>query len=219
MTGSGAEVGDAIVDSPDVLGHLVHRLVGDRQAHRRAGRPAPQARLARARWQERGRRPRRRGPRPRHGRDPVVGLRDDRSALHGGVAGHRRAAGRGALLAAPRDEGAQAPARLRARPHRRTSARSSTPAPPTRSPRTSTSVAARATSSLGGGRATGDGLANGHFFEPTIFAGVGADGPDRPGGDLRAGPVGHRRSTTTARRCWRSTRPATACRRASSPAT
>ena len=46
---------------------------------------------------------------------------------------------------------------------------------------------------LGGDRATGDGLTNGHFFEPTIFAGVGADGPHRPGGDLRAGPVGHPR--------------------------
>ena len=46
---------------------------------------------------------------------------------------------------------------------------------------------------LGGGRATGDGLADGHFFEPTIFAGVGPDGPDRPGGDLRTGPVGHPR--------------------------
>ena len=43
-----------------------------------------------------------------------------------------------------------------------------------------------------------------------------ADGPDRAGGDLRAGARGHPGRTTTTRRCWRSTRPATACPRASS---
>jgi aldehyde dehydrogenase (NAD+) len=40
---------------------------------------------------------------------------------------------------------------------------------------------------LGGGRASGDGLANGHFFEPTIFAGVGA--MDRIGQEEIFGPV------------------------------
>ena len=39
----------------------------------------------------------------------------------------------------------------------------------------------------GGGRATGDGLSNGHFFEPTIFAGVGA--MDRIGQEEIFGPV------------------------------
>ncbi len=39
----------------------------------------------------------------------------------------------------------------------------------------------------GGGRATGDGLANGHFFEPTIFSQVGA--MDRIGQEEIFGPV------------------------------
>ena len=43
----------------------------------------------------------------------------------------------------------------------------------------------------GGQRASGVGLEHGHFFEPTIFCRRRPDGPDRPGGDLRAGPVGH----------------------------
>ena len=40
---------------------------------------------------------------------------------------------------------------------------------------------------LGGGRASGDGLANGHFFEPTIFAGV--EPMDRIGQEEIFGPV------------------------------
>jgi aldehyde dehydrogenase (NAD+) len=40
---------------------------------------------------------------------------------------------------------------------------------------------------LGGGRATGDGLAEGHFFEPTIFAGVAP--MDRIGQEEIFGPV------------------------------
>jgi aldehyde dehydrogenase (NAD+) len=40
---------------------------------------------------------------------------------------------------------------------------------------------------LGGGRATGEGLAGGHFFEPTIFAGVGP--MDRIGQEEIFGPV------------------------------
>ena len=40
---------------------------------------------------------------------------------------------------------------------------------------------------IGGARATGDGLANGHFFEPTIFAGVRA--MDRIGQEEIFGPV------------------------------
>jgi hypothetical protein len=44
---------------------------------------------------------------------------------------------------------------------------------------------------MGGGRATGGDLANGHFFEPTIFAAVGA--MDRIGQEeiLRPGPLDH----------------------------
>ena len=40
-----------------------------------------------------------------------------------------------------------------------------------------------------------------------------ADGPDRPGGDLRAGPLGHPGARLPGRGHRRSTRPATACRR------
>ena len=40
---------------------------------------------------------------------------------------------------------------------------------------------------LGGDRASGDGLADGHFFEPTIFAGVGP--MDRIGQEEIFGPV------------------------------
>ena len=40
---------------------------------------------------------------------------------------------------------------------------------------------------MGGGRATGDGLSNGHFFEPTIFAGVAP--MDRIGQEEIFGPV------------------------------
>ena len=75
---------------------------------------------------------------------------------------------------------------------------------------------ARGRARLGGARATDGDLAHGNFFEPTIFSRRRADGPNRPGGDLRAGPVGHPGRRLRARRCWRSTRPAMGCRRASS---
>ena len=99
------------------------------------------------------------------------------------------------------------------------SARSSTPARSTRSISYVEIGRGEAELVLGGGRATAGDLANGHFFEPTIFAARRRDGPDRPGGDLRAGPLDHPGRRLRRRRCWRSTRPATACRRASSPAT
>ena len=71
---------------------------------------------------------------------------------------------------------------------------------------------------MGGGRATAGDLAHGHFFEPTIFAGVG-----RWTGSARRRSSGRSsrssRSRTTARRCSPSTRPATASPRASSRAT
>ena len=75
---------------------------------------------------------------------------------------------------------------------RSTSGRSSTPARSTRS--TSYIDIGR---SRGRARhsaaaaATGGDLAHGHFFEPTIFSRRRADGPHRPGGDLRAGALGH----------------------------
>ena len=143
VTGSGGEVGDAIVDSPDVSIISFTGLVDDRQEHRPARGQAPQARLARARWQERRGRARRRGPRPGDGRHPVVGVRDDGSALHGRVAGHRREVRRGAAPPAARGACPQAPARAPGWIPPSTSARSSTPVRSTRSIRTSASDGAR----------------------------------------------------------------------------
>ena len=218
VTGSGAEVGDAIVDSPDVVGHLVHRLVGDGQAHRGPRRPPAQARLARARWQERRRGPRRRGPRPRHGRDPLVGLRHDRPALHGGLAGHRRAERRRAAPPAARGAGARRSGSAPGSTRPSTSVRSSTRAPSTRSIPTSGSGAARASScSAAGARAAA--------ASPTATSSSRRSSPasGRWTASARRRSSGRScrssRSTTTARRCSRSTRRATACRRASSPAT
>ena len=45
----------------------------------------------------------------------------------------------------------------------------------------------------GGSQATGDGLQHGHFFSPTILDGVRPMDRVAPGGDLRAGAVGHPR--------------------------
>ncbi len=86
-------------------GHLVHRIVGDRQADRRAGRPAAEAGQSRARWQERDRRLGRCRPRPRDRRDPLVGLRDDGPALHGREPRHRRATRRSIACSAASSRG------------------------------------------------------------------------------------------------------------------
>ena len=124
------------------------------------------------------------------------------------------------LLERARGARSQAAPRAPGSTRRPTSGRSSTPAPSTRSPRTSTSAAARASWSLGGGRATVDGdLARRPLLRADDLRRRRSDGPDRPGGDLRAGAVGHPGRRLRRGDDWRSTRPATASRRASSPAT
>ena len=173
-------------------GHLVHRLVGDRQATSpsAAGRRLKRVSL------ELG------------GKNGVVVLADADLDLATdgilwsafGTTGQRCTAASRVIVERSSSEpllqrleiaGRRPPARLRPRPGRRMSGRSSTPAPSTRSRRYVEIGRGEGELVIGGGRATGGDLAHGHFFEPTIFAGVGADGPDRPGGDLRAGPVGH----------------------------
>ena len=187
VTGSGARGRRRDRRQPGRVGHLVHRLVGDRQADRGHRRPAAQARLARARRQERRRRAGRCGPRPRDGRDPLVGLRHDRSALHRGLARHRRAERRRAAPPASRESRRASSGSAPGSTPPSMSARSSTRVRSTRSIRTSGSGVARRELVLGGGRATTGDLANGHFFEPTIFAGVGA--MDRIGQEEIFGPV------------------------------
>ena len=120
---------------------------------------------------------------------------------------------------APGDAGPGAAPRRRPGRPRPTSGRSSTPAPSTRSRRTSISGAAKASWSLGGERAT-DGRPG---PRPLLRADDLQRGRRRWTASARRRSSGRSwrssRSTATARRCWPSTRPATACRRASSPAT
>ena len=187
VTGTGAEVGDAIVEFAGYRRDLVHRVVGDGQVDRRDRRAAAQAALPGDGRQERGGRPGRCRSRSRHRRDPVERVRHDRSALHGSVTGHRRALGRRATPATPRDA-ARGPF---------ASATASTPGPT--SGRSSTRGAVdkvagyvdigRTEGELvtGGARASDGDLEHGNFFEPTIFAGVGP--MDRIGQEEIFGPV------------------------------
>ena len=82
VTGSGDEVGDAIVDSPDVrvISFTGHRRPA-RRSRERAGRRLKRVSLELGGKNAR-RRDGRRGPRPRGRRDPVVRVRHDRPALH-----------------------------------------------------------------------------------------------------------------------------------------
>ena len=170
-----------------------HRRSSRSRARPRPARPSPrrpgraQAPVAGARRQERRGRPGRRGPRPRHRRHPVVGLRHDRAALHGLLAGHRRTLGRRAVPGPARDARPQGPA-----PRLRT--RRGADVGPLINAGAVDKVASYVDIGLGegelvigGGRATGDELAHGHFFEPTIFAGVGP--MDRIGQEEIFGPV------------------------------
>ena len=188
VTGSGAEVGDAIVESPDVAVISFTGHIRDRASRiaERAGR-----RLKRVSLELGGKNGvvvlRRRGPRPRDRRHPVVGVRHDRPALHGGARGSSSS---GPSSSRCSSASRRAPGRsdsARASTRRSTSGRSSTPAPSTRSARTSTSGAARASSSSAAAGRRGGDLAHGHFFEPTIFAGVGP--MDRIGQEEIFGPV------------------------------
>ena len=191
VTGSGGEVGDAIVDSPDVA---VISFTGSSATGKHIAAHAGR-RLKRVSLELGG----------KNG-VVVLGDADLDLATDGilwsafGTTGQRcTAASRVIVERSVGRSAARAPGGTR--PHVSASARGSTP--PSTSARSS--MPARSTRwrryvdigrsegelVLGGDRATGGDLTNGHFFEPTIFAGVGRDGPHRPGGDLRAGPVGH----------------------------
>ena len=82
-TAAAATVGDRLVRHPDVPRDHAHRLARDRASRVLEGRRRhAQARPSRARRQERDHRHGRRRPRPRGRRDPLVGVRHLRPALH-----------------------------------------------------------------------------------------------------------------------------------------
>ena len=185
VTGSGGEVGEAIVESPDVsvISFTGSSVTGKGIAVRAARR------LKRLSLELGG----------KNGvvvladadldlatEGILVGLRDDRATVHGGVAGHRRAPGRRAAARAPRGARPGPSPRFGSRPCRRCWA-----AHQRRRRRQGRGLrrhrAARGRLVLGGARATGAGLADGHFFEPTIFAGV--QPMDRIGQEEIFGPV------------------------------
>ena len=152
-------------------GDLVHGLGRDGAQDRRARGTPAQAPEPRARRQERRRGPPRRRPRPRGGRDPVVGVRDDGPAVHGVLARDRRPAGGGRAGRAPRGAGDGAAPRRRAL--------DATDVGPLVNAKAVDKVEryvgiGRGEGELvtGGERAADGDLEHGHFFRPTIFAGV-----------------------------------------------
>ena len=170
VTGLGP-TGAALVEHPGRGQDRLHRLDGDRAAHRRhrgaarrtrlagAGRQVPAGHLRRRRREQRGQR--------RHGGR----LRRDGADLHGGLA---RARAGGRLRRVRRH--ARRPRRAAcATATRWTRARSSGPSPRRRSWRrcsaTSTSAAARPSCS----RAAGDPDDPGFFVQPTVFGDVPMD--------------------------------------------
>ena len=177
---------------PGRHGHLVHRQLGDRQGDRHeraasgssASRSSSAARTPWSCWPT------------RTSTSPTDGilwsrLRHDRPALHGLLAGHRRARGRRAAAPAARGAGEEAPARVPASTRRPTSGRSSTPARSTRSIVHRRRAIARASSSLGGAPRDRRRPRARPLLRADDLQRRQADGPHRPGGDLRAGPVGH----------------------------
>ena len=219
VTGSGDEVGDAIVDSPDVAVISFTGTSATGKRHRGAGRPPAQAPVARARWQERRRRAGRRRPRPRRptascGRPsarPVSAARPasrvivERSVVE-------------PLLERLEARAADPAARLGPRSgDRRRSAHQRRRRRQGRLVRRDRARRGRARRWAAGGRRRRPGQRP--FLRADHLRRRRADGPHRPGGDLRPGPVGHPRRRLRRRDAGRSTRPATACRRASSPAT
>ena len=173
VTGPGPEVGDAIVDSPDVPVISLHRQHGDRHG---ASPSWPARRLKRLSLELGGKN----GIVVLADADldlatdghPLVRLRDDRPALHGLLAGHRRGDGRRAAPRAPRAAGAGSSGSATGSSRRPTSGRSSTRRPSRRSSAYVEIGRREGELVTGGARATGAGLEHGHFFEPTIFAGV-----------------------------------------------
>ena len=221
VTGSGAEVGDAIVEQPRRAGHLVHRHTSRPGASiaERAGRRLKRVSL------ELG------------GKNAVVVLRDADLDLAAdgilwsafGTTGQRCTACSRViverpvveqLLAAPRGAGDGAAPRRRASTRRPTSGRSSTPRRVDKVEGYIDIGRREGELVIGGARATGDGDLDARpLLRADDLRRRQADGPDRPGGDLRAGPVGHPGRRLRRGDDGRSTRPATACRRRSSRAT
>ena len=192
VTGAGAEVGDALVANPDVEHHQLHRQHGDRQAHRRDRRPSAQAGQPRARRQERDRGPGRRRPRPGRRRDRLVGVRDDRPALHGLLAGHRRGRRRRVRCSSASSRRARA-LRLGSGLDPATDVGPLVNGAALRQGPRRTSMSDRRDARPGHRRRPGErrGPRTRPLLRPDDLRRGQADGPDRPGGDLRAGPVGH----------------------------
>ena len=187
VTGSGAEVGDAIVDNPDVAVVSFTGSSATGTHHRQAGGQPAQAGVAGARRQERRGRAGRRRPRPGRGRDPVVRVRDNRPALHGLLAGDRRAVRR--RPAPPASRGAE---------HDSCGSAPGLEPDVDVGPLINAGALDKVASYVeigqtegelvvGGSRATDHDLARGHFFEPTIFSGVKP--MDRIGQEEIFGPV------------------------------
>ena len=191
VTGSGGEVGDAIVENPDISVISFTGSSATGKVDRHQGRPAAEAAGDGARRQERRGRAGRRGPRPGRGRDPVVGVRDDRAALHGLLAGHRPARRSSSRCSSASRRG------------RRSSASGPGLDEATDvGPLINAGALDKVDSYMGVGRSEGELVIGGARAtarrsgqRPLLRADDlqrrAADGPHRPGGDLRAGPLGH----------------------------
>ena len=191
VTGSGARGRRRDRREPGRRGHLVHRLVGDGQAHRRAGRPPAQAgrrsssvaRTASSCW-----------PTPTS-TSPTDGILWSAFGTTGQrctavLAGHRRASGRRAAARAPRGARPDAAPRLGARRDgRRRAAHQRRRGRQGRGVHRSRARRGRARDRRRAGERRRP------RARPLLRADDlrrrQADGPDRPGGDLRPGPVGH----------------------------
>ena len=187
VTGAGGEVGDAIVENPDI--GVISFTGSSATGKRIAVKAGP--RLKRLSLELGGKNGvvvlRRRGPRPRRRRDPV----DARSARPASAARPARGSSSSAPVVEPLLERLEARARkLRLGP----GLDEATDVGPLINAAALDKVAGyidigRAEGELviGGGRATDGDLAHGHFFEPTIFAGVRP--MDRIGQEEIFGPV------------------------------
>ena len=187
VTGAGGEVGDAIVDSPDVavISFTGSSTTGKR--HRRSGRPASQARR---RSSSVARTASSCSATP-ISTSPPTGSCGRRSARPASAARPRRGSSSSAPSCEPLLQ------RLEARARKLRLGSGLDPAVDV-GPLINAGALDKVDSYveigrgeadlvIGGGRATTGDLANGHFFEPTIFAGVGA--MDRIGQEEIFGPV------------------------------
>ena len=175
VTGSGAEVGNAIVDHPDirVISFTGHTDTGDRDQPP-SGRDA-EARQPRARRQEPDRHLGGRGPRPRARQRRLVGVRHVRAAMHRGVALDRPSVHPRRLRPSASAAGGEARPRVTASTRRPTSVPSSTRSAIERIASYAAIGRTEADLVIGGQPAREGALAKGSFFEPTIFAEVKPD--------------------------------------------